>query len=405
MTRKVCWKKGMRLTDEILTASDVCHVEMLGKAVVLASAGRFGLFPGKAPFEISVSINKNILHVDSLHCLAVAKNGEVIDIGFDTNFTSSFEASVAIPDTEEKTLYLAVAKQQNEWRDTNDGYCEPVYSFHILPENSVLPVNSFPVARIVDEFGWRMDDLNFVPPCLYVSSHPYFCNLVDQFSSILDATNQYLEQAVSSDCKTVISVFWPIVQQLKIIMNKDIDLMTPMSLLGNVQKFVSAFFCGCRLDAGIDLTGPEEYGNYLSLSYNYKEVYSRVKEGLELCIAIRDKVEKFKDFTPRAESIEAPTISKSNLIKRCTNSKVRIPVENNCPGAIIYYTTDGTDPSEHSNKGDTIVLTSGFVGGRDKEEKDRTVVVKVKAVLNGISSVTNTYKITLQKDIKHWIEI
>ena len=48
---------------------------------------------------------------------------------------------------------------------------------------------------------------------------------------------------------------------------------------------------------------------------------------------------------------------------------------------------------------------SGFVGGRDKEEADKYVVIKVKSVLNGVSSATNTYKVRLQKDIKHWIEI
>ena len=40
-----------------------------------------------------------------------------------------------------------------------------------------------------------------------------------------------------------------------------------------------------------------------------------------------------------------------------------------------------------------------------KDFDHKYVVVKVKAVLNGISSITNTYKIRLQKDVKHWIEI
>ena len=105
------------------------------------------------------------------------------------------------------------------------------------------------------------------------------------------------------------------------------------------------------------------------------------------------------------EKIEAPTISNANLFKKCTNSKVRIPVENNTPGATIFYTIDGSEPTSSSNTGNTIVFASGFVGGRDKEEDDKYVVVKVKAVLNGISSITNTYKIRLQKDVKHWIEI
>ena len=84
---------------------------------------------------------------------------------------------------------------------------------------------------------------------------------------------------------------------------------------------------------------------------------------------------------------------------------MRIPIENSVPGATIYYTIDGSEPTTSSNTGNTIVLMSGFVGGRDKEEADKYVVIKVKSVLNGVSSATNTYKVRLQKDIKHWIEI
>ena len=138
---------------------------------------------------------------------------------------------------------------------------------------------------------------------------------------------------------------------------------------------------------------------------NRIKVTKIIKEGLSLCNAICEKVGKFKDFTHVEEKIEAPTISNANLFKKCTNSKVRIPVENNTPGATIFYTIDGSEPTSSSNTGNTIVFASGFVGGRDKEEDDKYVVVKVKAVLNGISSITNTYKIRLQKDVKHWIEI
>ena len=91
--------------------------------------------------------------------------------------------------------------------------------------------------------------------------------------------------------------------------------------------------------------------------------------------------------------------------KKCTNSKIRIPVENNTPGSTIYYTIDGSEPTNASSTGNTVVFASGFVGGRGKEEDDRFVVIKLKAVLNGNSSVTNTYTIRLQKDVKHWIEI
>ena len=131
----------------------------------------------------------------------------------------------------------------------------------------------------------------------------------------------------------------------------------------------------------------------------------RIKEGVALSVGICEKIDKFKDFVCAEVKIEAPTISNENLFKRCTNSKVRIPIENNCPGSTIYYTTDGSEPTNTSNSGNMIVIASGFVGGRDREEDDKFITVKVKSVLNGASSTTNTFKVRLQKDVKHWIEI
>ena len=62
MIKRICWKKGMRLTDDILRASDNCTIELVSGAVALVAAGRFGLFPS-APFELSLNINKGLIDV------------------------------------------------------------------------------------------------------------------------------------------------------------------------------------------------------------------------------------------------------------------------------------------------------------------------------------------------------
>lgn len=46
----------MRLTEEILTASDNCHIALVGRALIAATAGRFGLLPSIRPFQATVSI-------------------------------------------------------------------------------------------------------------------------------------------------------------------------------------------------------------------------------------------------------------------------------------------------------------------------------------------------------------
>ena len=197
----------------------------------------------------------------------------------------------------------------------------------------------------------------------------------------------------------------PIVEQLKITLDKEIELMTPMQLFGNIQKYISGFLCACTMDDSLDLADVDMYRQYVAAPFNYKNVYLRIKEGLEYCNSICEKLEKIKEFKPVESQIDAPTISNDNLCKKCTNSKVRIPIENICPGATVYYTIDGSEPTNMSDTGNVIIFSSGFTGGRNKEEEDKIIVVKLKAILNGVSSVTNTFKVKLQKDIKHWIEI
>ena len=404
MTKRICWKKGMRLTDEILKSSDKCHFESLNQAFVFAANGRFGLLPSNREFNISISINKNLVDVEALNCLAMTKSGTIIDINYDTTYTNNIDTRVSIPSMDEESYILCV-ESLDSWKETYNGFCEPDYRFVFVQENCMLGNNMFPVGRIINDYGWRLDEIDFLPPCLFVTSHSVYRSHMANWGNILKVSNRHLLDALDSDCKTAIQVFWPIVEQLKIAADKDFELMTPMMLLGNIQKYMSGFLCACTLDEHLKLLESDTFRNFIDAPYDYKDVNQRINEGLNLCHAICEKVGKFKDFTHVEDKIEAPTIANDHLFKKCTNSKIRIPVENNTPGSTIYYTIDGSEPTNASSTGNMVVFASGFVGGRGKEEDDRYVVIKLKAVLNGNSSVTNTYTIRLQKDVKHWIEI
>lgn len=392
----------MRLTDEVLRASDDSTIELVGKSLALAAAGRFGLLPS-THFDLSVNISKGLVDVESLNCTAVTKSGNVIDAHYDTKFTNSFDTRIQIPEGNGEKEYVLTINYTGQWKDSNDGYEEPIYTFSLMASNSSIPSNSLPIARIVDEYGWRMDEIDFVPPCLFVSSHQKYNELLKQFSDVLTEIDNKAKNLLHSNGKDIIRVFWPIVQQLMITVNKEQDLMTPMGLLANVQKCVSAFTCACELDDYIDLADAEKFRSYIYAPYNYKDSYQRIREGLDLCFSINEKVSKLDEGPQFPSIIDAPTIANSQLIKRCTNSKARIQVTNNVSGATVYYSIDGSEPS-HSLKGQDIQLESGFNNLR-KREPDKVVMVKLKAVLNGIESNTNTYEITLQKDIERWTGI
>ena len=141
--------------------------------------------------------------------------------------------------------------------------------------------------------------------------------------------------------------------------------------------------------------------NYIYTPYNYKDAFIRIKEGLELCFSINEKVGKFNGETREPSTIEAPTISDSQLFNKCTENKVRIQIKNNVSGATVYYTIDGSEPTQASRSGQVIKIDCGF-NNSNRKEPDKVIVVKVKAILNGVSSNTNIYEIILQKDIKNW---
>ena len=389
----------MRLTDEVLRASDDSTIEFIGKSFALAAAGRFGLLPSM-PFDLTVNISKGLVDVESLNCTAVTKGGNIIDAHYDTKFTQSFDTRIHIPEGSAEKEYILTINYTDQWKDSNDGYEAPIYTLSLMAANSAIPSNSLPIARIVDEYGWRLDDIDFVPPCLFISSHHKYNELLKKFSEVLSEIDNKTKNLLHSNGKDIIKVFWPVVQQLMITINKEHDLMTPMDLLANVQKCVSAFTCACELDDYIELADADKFRNYIYAPYNYKDSYQRIREGLDLCFSINEKVGKLNAGPKAPSTIEAPTISNSQLIKKCTNSKARVQITNNVSGATVFFSIDGTEPSQILS-GQILQLESGFNNSR-KREPDKIIMVKLKAVLNGIESNTNTYEITMQKDIERW---
>ena len=402
MTKRICWKKGMRLTDDILRASDDCMAGLVSNALALAAAGRFGLFPTSKPFELSLNITKGFVDVETLNCLAVTKSGDLIDVHYDTMFTNTFDTRVQIPEgIGAKEFILTIDALKGQWKDTNDGFEEPAYAFSLIaPYNPISP-NSLPIARIVDDYGWRMDDIDFVPPCLFVTSHQKYIELAKQFGEVLSAIDKNVQDHLQSNGKDAIRIFWPVVQQLMITISKERDLMTPMGLLANIQKCVSAFTCACELDDYLELTDADKFREYVYAPYNYKDAYQIIKEGLELCYSINDKIGKLDERPQTPSEIEAPTITDSQLFKKCSTTKANIQITNNVPDAIVYYTLDGSEPTPASKSGQVIQIDSGFNNSR-KIEPDKVITVKVMAIQNGISSKTNTYEITLHKAIENW---
>lgn len=401
----------MRLTDEILKKASDCTEEQVNTAMMLSAAGRFGLLPNAREFNLQIDINNGFIEVGALDCLGLTKGGCLIDVQYDSQFTTSFETRVSLPDSSAKVLMLLIEAHPSEWYDVNDDYEYPTYSFALIPENSPMSPYALPIGRLVNEneYGWHMDDINFVPPCLFVSSHRKFVEQQQAFYELLVKIDENLMKQSHSDGRNMMRIFWPEVRNTLITIDKEQDTMTPMQLFGNIQRIVSSFTIALELDDVLNLSDEDKqaFNQYALARYNYKDVYKRINEGLALNARISEKMERLQaapEPAPRQNQPKAPTISDDQMLKKCTNTKARITITNNEPGATIYFTTDGTEPSPTSAKGTNFSISNGFSNDR-KREVDKTITVKVMAMLNGMSSRINTYEITLHKNIERWTGI
>ena len=406
MSKRISWKKGMRLTDEILSMSDNCTSELIGKALVLSAGGNFGLFPNSHPFSLSLDINKNIIDVVSMNCLGITRDGTLIDVNFDTNYTNSFDTRTVIPGSNEDEVFILCVSSTGEWRDTNDGLCEPAYSFNIIDENTSVPANSLPIARIVyDEYCWRMDEIDFVPPCLFVSSHDKYEELYSRFKQLLGKLDTILPHKFITEQKDALKIFWPIVQQLTITIDKEKDFMSPMMLLGSIQKCISGFVLACSLDDYITLGDPEIFQNYVRTPYSYKNVYKKIKEGLELCTSISVKIDGFEAEEPAQKpgpALSAPTLSSDQLNQSTKTGRIKLAVGNVPDGAELYYSVDGSEPSILSKKGSVIIVDLHFKSDKNPEP-DKQMTIKLRYEYNGSHSSIGTYQINVHKDYKSYI--
>ena len=406
MSKRISWKKGMRLTDEVLSMSDNCTSELIGKALVLSAGGNWGLFPNTRPFSLSLDINKNVIDVVSMNCLGITRDGTLIDVNYDTNYTNSFETRTVIPSSNEDAVFILCISSTDEWRETNDGFCEPAYSFNIIDESTSVPANSLPIAKIVyDEYCWRMDEIDFVPPCLFVSSHDKYEEQYLRFKQLLGKLDTILPHKFITEQKEALKMYWPIVQQLAITIDKEKDFMSPMMMLGNIQKCVSGFVLACSLDDYITLGDPEIFQNYVRTPYSYKSVYPKIKEGLELCTSISVKIDGFEaeELAPKpGPALSAPTLSSDQLNQSTKTGRIKLTVGNVPDGAELYYSVDGSEPSILSKKGNIITVDPHFKSDKNPEP-DKQMTIKLRYEYNGSHSSIGTYQINVHKDYKSYI--
>ena len=307
MHNKVTWKKGMRLSTEVFNAMDKTNEESFRVLALLGSANRYGLFPSTKPFELSVNINGNALEVTSLRCNGITKTGCFIDIDYDSNFVNTFDTRVAIPSSAEgEAFYLVVKVHEDKLREINENLSELSYSFELIGENSPLADNCLPIGMLVNQYGWRINETDFVPPCLYVSAHYKYVEQTEKAKAF--AKDLFTKCLVSQNCvaKSLLSKIWTSASIIYSRLDKERDTLTPGQLFSSLQQLICAFLIGCFEDDYVSLENQDPFALYAQKPYDAKNIYRDIETGLSLCAEILTKMTAVCAMTEVQPRVEEP---------------------------------------------------------------------------------------------------
>lgn len=308
MPLKVTWRKGMRLSTDVFDAADAACAENVRLASLIASGGRYGLFPAAKPFELSVNISNNILEVVSLSCHGITGSGRLVDIEFNSNYTVTFDTRLTIPAAEDTEAFILTVKMHpGVWREVSEMYSEPMYTFELLGENTVIDNDSLPIGRVVNQYGWRLDETEFVPPCLYVDAHRRYAELLDRVKAALKGIADRCLEADNCVARHLLSSIWTATSSGFITLDKERQTLTPARLLAVVQQTVSAFVIGCAVDSYITLENATPFVSYVRQPYDARNIYRDIESGLALCAEIAIKMEAVCGMTEVKEApVEKP---------------------------------------------------------------------------------------------------
>lgn len=307
MHNRVTWKKGMRLSTEVFNAMDRAAEESLRMAALMGSAGRYGLFPSPKPFELSVNINGNALEVSSLSCHGITKSGCIIDIDYDSNFSNTFDTRIAIPSVPDVNSYYLVLKvHENQWREINETFSEMSYSFELVAENSPLADNCLPIGQLVNRYGWRLDETEFVPPCLYVAAHQAY--VVQLERAVALGRELFAKCLGAPDCVAglLLTQVWTSASAIYARLDKERDTLTPGCLLASLQQLVSSFLIGCFADSHVSLENPDPFASYAMKPFDAKNMYRDIEIGLNLCAEVSAKMTAVCAMTDVQPKVDEP---------------------------------------------------------------------------------------------------
>ena len=154
---KIHWKKGLEVTPEILTDTDNYHIaerSLLGR---FFASRLYGLSPG-TEFYIKKEIDNDRVYIKKLECVAITRNGCIINVQENTPFNKELSLS----NSEDAEFYVVLTV--NPYAVTPDEYKLELKKTDETIENGI------PVLKLYQNRRYWEIDADYIPPSVALCS-------------------------------------------------------------------------------------------------------------------------------------------------------------------------------------------------------------------------------------------
>jgi len=284
---KIRWRKGLEVTPETFIEADNYHIaerSLLGRY----SAFRwYGILSGNK-FNINFKIDNQTLSIHTLECVAITREGYLINIQGDTPYANQLNLDMNGTD-----FYVLLTVDPYSFVPVDDKglYVCPEYNL-VLKRTEEAFENGIPVLKLYKEYqSFKMDE-QYIPPSIALDSVPV---LTQRYLVIRDTLNAIIEKLPRGE-------IYISAMLLKMEINNYSLQESPQELVLLMKKTCRIFQFYLKTAKRIDeLTSVDDFINEV---YNHNDTEKSLKMGLACLHDIHQKIDEKPREIPMEDIIE-----------------------------------------------------------------------------------------------------
>ena len=283
---RINWRKGMEITPKIFIQSDNYHIAARQLLERLLASRSYGLFPN-SNFMVDYELHNNHIEVKISDCIALLKDGYVINVQDKTSFKSEFP----LDETAGYYVVLSAIPDDKKQIDENALHIVSQYELSFKKTNETIE-SGIPVLKICrKQSDWEVD-ANYIPPAIALNSVP---SLINKYTDIKNVIYRIIDYYAKND------VNYLHLMMLQIELNNFSDKESPERLTVLMQKFCWIFQEYLKTVKEIDTL--QNIKKFMALLYNHHEIAQILDTGYESLIEIVKILEAEPKEIPEIEEI------------------------------------------------------------------------------------------------------